>query len=247
MAKVNIEKVTESYIDDAVKVHVKAAEVPPREKLNINYKEADMLGDEVNLSNQEAYEESRGKLYDMTHNNTVPWRNWAFYIVLLSLLTVCFTFAKYASFASGDAQVAVAKFDVSVKATKQIAAATNIQITNPDGRAITDTTNVRDIEIILGNTGDNDTEKTVRFTVTNSSDVSVIITSVEWQSAPQHTYKFSTAKTAGTNNTPLDSSAFDVIKPGATNNSQYFDLTVYKAISDTDENVSLIITIEQVD
>lgn len=242
----NIESITEEYIDGAVKVHVKASEVPPRQNLNISFKDADMLGDEVTLSNQEAYEESHGKLYDMTHNNTVPWRNWAFYLILLSMLTVCFTFAKYASFASGDAQAAVASFNVSINATKQIADDTKITITNPDGKDITDTSNSNDIEIIMGETGDNDSEKTVRFTVTNSSDVSVIITSVEWQSDPQHTYKFSTAKTAGTENSQLDSSAFDVMKPG-TNNPQYFDLTVYKANSPTNENANLIITIEQVD
>ena len=243
--KSDAEIFTEEYIDGAVKVHVKASEVPPRDDFHISLSEASKIGDETVSSNQEAYEKSHGKLYDMTHNNTVPWRNWAFYLIILSLLTTCFTFAKYASFATANDSVAVAKFNVVVNATKSIAEDTKITITNPAGKDITDASNTADINIILDDK--NVTEKTVRFTVTNSSDVSVIITSVEWQSDPQHTYKFSTAKTAGTNNTPLDSSAFDAIKPGATNNSQYFDLTVYKANSNTDENATLIVTIEQVD
>jgi len=178
----NIESITEEYIDGAVKVHVKASEVPPRQNLNISFKDADMLGDEVTLSNQEAYEESHGKIYEMTHNNTVPWRNWAFYLILVSMLTVCFTFAKYASFASGDAQAAVAKFDVQVVGSS---AADNVTIGTAqsyDG----------DISVVFGESGDNDATKAVTFTVTNNSDVTIKIANVVWadKNAPTHTTRF---------------------------------------------------------
>ncbi len=241
----NIESITEEYIDGAVKVHVKASEVPPRQNLNISFADADKLGDEVTLSNQEAYEESHGKIYEMTHNNTVPWRNWAFYMILVSMLTVCFTFAKYASFASGDAQAAVASFNVSVNATKQIAEDTNITISTPAGKDITDTSNNTDIRIVMGD--DNDSEKTVRFTISSSSDVAVKVTSVRWESTPAHNYKLSTAKTVGSDRNTLSESDFDKIYADGTNNNQYFDLTVYKAESSIADNVNLVITIEQVD
>lgn len=223
----NIESLTDEYIDSAVKVHVKASDVPPRENLNISFADADKLGDEVTLSNQEAYEESHGKLYDMTHNNTVPWRNWAFYIILLSMLTVCFTFAKYASFASGDAQAAVAKFDIAVAG--DAAGATNVTIVDPVGN------NSGTVNITFNE--DNDGPQTITFRVTNNSDVTTHITSVECKltsDSGNHTV----TPTYDTGNIP----SVDNV-----NNYKDFTLTITKSDTSATASGTLTIKVEQVD
>lgn len=184
----NIESITQEYIDGAVKVHVKASEVPPRQNLNISFKDADMLGDEVTLSNQEAYEESHGKIYEMTHNNTVPWRNWAFYLILLSMLTVCFTFAKYASFASGDAQTAVASFNVSV-----IGSAASTATIGVDPTSITDPGDgTGNISVTFAADSPEAATATITFNVTNNSDVTVKVLNPNWSSPNNyHSVSFS--------------------------------------------------------
>jgi len=239
----NIESITEEYIDGAVKVHVKASEVPPRQNLNISFKDADMLGDEVTLSNQEAYEESHGKIYEMTHNNTVPWRNWAFYLILLSMLTVCFTFAKYASFASGDAQAAVAKFDVVVTGSASSDTIVTASVNNP-----TDST-PGDIDIIFTKDSPKGTTKTITFTVKNDSDVTTKITDVHFTSSLSHTYVLAPVNGYGTGSgTSLSGSNFNEIKAGKSAEftltfTRYADTTVDK--SDTDKE--LVIKVDQVD
>jgi hypothetical protein len=249
----NIESITEEYIDGAVKVHVKASEVPPRQNLNISFADADKLGDEVTLSNQEAYEESHGKIYEMTHNNTVPWRNWAFYMILVSMLTVCFTFAKYASFASGDAQAAVASFNVSV--TGSAAADTNVTATvdsNP--------TDSQDgsINIVFNEGSNGSSTATITFTITNNSDVTIKVASVTLSPTQtmRHSYRFiGPANNAGQNMQTLTTSDFAVSNDNgyisAGGQPKTFSLVVDKAenvTSDTkDENISMVIKVEQVD
>ena len=107
------DEMTRPYIDDAVDKQLKAADVPPRNKLDISFKDAGRTDDNKDYeSNQDAYEKNHGKLYEMTHSNTIPWKNYVVYIVLLSLLTCVFTFSKYMSNAGGVSTVAVAKFNV---------------------------------------------------------------------------------------------------------------------------------------
>ncbi len=232
--KSKAESITEEYIDSAVKVHVKASDVPPRESLNISFADADKLGDEVTLSNQEAYEESHGKIYEMTHNNTVPWRNWAFYLILLSMLTVCFTFAKYASFASGDAQAAVAKFDVVVTGS---ISANDIDVTVGDA-SITSVDDLGDSNTIKVKFDENDTgSQTITFTVTNHSDVTVRIANATWTpigSGDHHTVG-SPVYNSSANISPEDSGTVA--------------LTIEKYTIKTLDNDSgtLAITVEQVD
>ena len=112
--------ISDVYLNYAVKAQLKAADVPPRKQLDINFSDASKIGDEEQKSNQEAYEESRGKLYDMTHKNTIPWRNYIVYIVIISLLTTAFTFSKYMSGANGSGSAAVAKFYVTTSASDKL-------------------------------------------------------------------------------------------------------------------------------
>ena len=239
----NIESITEEYIDGAVKVHVKASEVPPRQNLNISFKDADMLGDEVTLSNQEAYEESHGKIYEMTHNNTVPWRNWAFYLILVSMLTVCFTFAKYASFASGDAQAAVAKFDIVVTGS----ASQETEVTVKDFVNPTDSSDGNITNIFKENTAAGATE-TITFEVANNSDVTTKITDVHFVNSPQHSYTLAPKNGYGTGsqtNGPLSAANFNDIPVGG---KSEFTLTFTKNATELVETgKTLSITIEQVD
>ncbi len=262
----NIESITEEYIDGAVKVHVKASEVPPRQNLNISFKDADMLGDEVTLSNQEAYEESHGKIYEMTHNNTVPWRNWAFYMILVSMLTVCFTFAKYASFASSDAETAaVASFNVSVTGSASSDAIVTASVNNSTGST------PGDINIIFTKDSPKGTTRTITFTVENKSDVVAKITDVHFLDGlvgdvtygdPVHEYWFTVGDTpSATNNGKTSLSASDFSNMSMTNGEAKFTLTFKKndaSLSEghmnasgyedeTNKYIQLVITVDQVD
>lgn len=117
------DEMTRPYIDDAVDRQLKAADVPPRNKLDINFKDAGRTDDNKDYeSNQDAYEENHGKLYEMTHKNTIPWKNYVVYFVLLSLLTTVFTFSKYMSGAnvSGEAVVAKFKYTISGKSNLNV-------------------------------------------------------------------------------------------------------------------------------
>ena len=234
-----IEHITDEYIDGAVKVHVKASEVPPRDDFHISLSEASKIGDETVSSNQEAYEKSHGKLYDMTHNNTVPWRNWAFYLIMLSLLTCCFTFAKYASFASGDAQAAVAKFDVVV---------TGSATSSPENVTVTPTSlsdpgnGTGNLSIVFEKASDPNVSETITFTVENNSEVTVQISSVAFNSALTHSYSLTGQK--GGSGTSLSSANFSPIDPG---DSTTFTLTVTKHTFSTSETgKTLIIQVDQV-
>ena len=51
----NIEHITDEYIDGAVKVHVKASEVPPRDDFHISLSDASKIGDDSFSSNKAAY------------------------------------------------------------------------------------------------------------------------------------------------------------------------------------------------
>ena len=109
------DEMTRPYIDDAVDKQLKAADVPPRNKLDISFKDAGRTDDNKDYeSNQDAYEKNHGKLYDMTHKNTIPWRNYVVYLVLLSMLTCVFTFSKYMSGSNGNSTATIARFNVVI-------------------------------------------------------------------------------------------------------------------------------------
>lgn len=70
----------------------------------------------VKKSNQDSYDEVHGSLYKMAHNNTIPWRNYLIYGILLTLLTCAFTFSKYASqLTSQEAKATVAGFGYTIQ------------------------------------------------------------------------------------------------------------------------------------
>lgn len=113
------DEMSKPYIDDAVDKQLKAADVPPRTKLDISFKDTPRLDDDKDYkSNQEAYEKNHGKLYEMTHNNTIPWKNYVVYFVLLSLLTTVFTFSRYMSFGNFSEEAKIASFAYTINATK---------------------------------------------------------------------------------------------------------------------------------
>ena len=154
------DEMTQPYIDDAVEKQIKAADVPPRNKLNISFENADRTDDNKEYkSNQEAYEKNHGKLYDMTHKNTIPWKNYVVYIVLLSLLTCVFTFSKYMSGTTGSSDAVVASFKVDVVGDS----ACNITASSPT------------IKLAGGYLGAGSSQEIV-FTAQNSSDVAVYLT-----------------------------------------------------------------------
>ena len=154
------DEMTQPYIDDAVEKQIKAANVPPRNKLNISFENADRTDDNKEYkSNQEAYEKNHGKLYDMTHNNTIPWKNYVVYIVLLSLLTCVFTFSKYMSSASYSGDATVAKFNIF----------TSAKIENDD-ISIDTNKNIKELKFT-----DSNQSKTLTLSIRNDSDVTANI------------------------------------------------------------------------
>lgn len=169
------DEMTKPYIDDAVEKQIEAADVPPRNKLNISFENAGRIDDNKEYkSNQEAYEKNHGKLYDMTHKNTIPWRNYVVYIVLLSMLTCVFTFSKYMSGTTGSGTAAVAKFEVI---TKGGLTTDNISV---DANSSTPNINL-DFE-------KNDTSKAFYIKVTSNSEVDVNITVSQENSSLEGTF-----------------------------------------------------------
>lgn len=163
------DEMTKPYIDDAVEKQIKAADVPPRNKLNISFENAGRIDDNKEYkSNQEAYEKNHGKLYDMTHKNTIPWKNYVVYIVLLSLLTCVFTFSKYMSGATGSGTATVAKFYVTTTASVN---ANDFNV-SPAG----------DTEVSTFSINDGDT-KPFKIKITSDSDVTVKVTAEQTNSS----------------------------------------------------------------
>lgn len=160
--KVVASNIADAYVDYAVKAQLKAADVPPRKALDIKFTDTSKIGDTKSKTNQEAYEKAHGKLYDMTHKNTVPWKNWVVYIVLISMLSCCFTFSKYMSEASGFSSATVAKFNVETRGgnTSQLANDINIE-----------TDGVNNCSSLIFDT--DDSKKTFFIKVTSDSDVAV--------------------------------------------------------------------------
>ena len=163
------DEMTKPYIDEAVEKQIKAADVPPRNKLNISFENADRTDDNKEYkSNQEAYEKNHGKLYDMTHNNTIPWKNYVVYLVLLSLLTTVFTFSKYLSGANGNTSASIAKFNV----------VTSYNLDDKDFE-VTPTETAKDLIFLEDEAG----PKSIPITVTSDSEVSVKVTVKQTNSA----------------------------------------------------------------
>lgn len=169
-------------------------------KVNINFSDASKIGEDIEKTNQQAYEESHGKLYDMTHKNTIPWRNWIFYIALISMLTCCFTFSKYVSSSSGSSSAVIARFEVdcahNITATITMDNKTYPKMDFAGG--------------IFATSGGNGNSKTATFTAKNSSDVDVYLT-WEISGAPSVTANLSRA-TIGSK----DASAEKLYLPAAT-------------------------------
>ena len=156
------DEMTRPYIDDAVDKQLKAADVPPRNKLDISFKDAGRTDDNKDYeSNQDAYEKNHGKLYEMTHNNTIPWKNYVVYLVLLSLLTTVFTFSKYMSGANSSSSASIAKFNV----------VTSYNLDDEDFE-VTSTGMTKDLIFLEDEAG----PKSIPITVTSDSEVSVKIT-----------------------------------------------------------------------
>ena len=187
------DEMTRPYIDDAVDKQLKAADVPPRNKLDISFKDAGRTDDNKDYeSNQDAYEKNHGKLYDMTHKNTIPWRNYVVYLVLLSLLTTVFTFSKYMSGANANSTSAVAKFNVvtskSLNNSDFVAESTTREIVFEDGET------TKDVYIKVTS----NSEVSVKATITNTNyrgsfyvnDESVNVAEIEKGDNKTCTFKF---------------------------------------------------------
>ena len=114
-------------------------------------------------TNQDSYDEVHGRLYKMTHENTIPWRNYIIYGLLLTMLTCAFTFSRYASQLTSTDSVTVAGFKYS--------------IVGESGTDVTVTESVLSKTLNAISFGETESEaKTYTFTVDNKSDVTILVT-----------------------------------------------------------------------
>ncbi|MBQ0015203.1 MAG: hypothetical protein KBS82_07800 [Oscillospiraceae bacterium] len=222
------DEMAKPYIDEAVEKQIKAADVPPRNKLDISFKDAGRTDDNKDYdSNQDAYEKNHGKLYDMTHNNTIPWKNYVVYLVLLSLLTTVFTFSKYLSGASGSSNVAVAKFDPQIVC---VGAGTDVTGVTISSDGLTSTALFASPQDI--------SSKEIIYKITNNSEVVV--------SANVTLSGTLSGATWSANPTTIDTIAIGesrdfsiTIKPNVTNNLILDEIT--------SQNLKVVVTVNQKD
>ncbi len=248
------DEMTRPYIDDAVDRQLKAADVPPRNKLDISFKDTGRTDDNKDYeSNQDAYEENHGKLYDMTHKNTVPWKNYIVYFVLLSLLTTVFTFSKYMSGAnlSGDAVVAKFGFTISGKELGK----NDVKIFEGNE----DNWNADDYELKDGHhVFEIEDKKVFKFTVNNYSDVTIDVIPSCASEKEDSKYSFSFFQDDKTTTSLLEyeqgsqaGKPYMRIAPVTDSENNYKDiyLLVDSTAVDTDtaENLVLDFYVEQVD
>lgn len=190
------------YTDYVVQRQIDAANVPPRQKLDISFSDASKIGDKKSGSNQEAYEKAHGKLYDMTHKNTIPWRNYVVYIVLLTMLTCCFTYSKYVSGATGSSSNAVvASFKVETVADSDL----EVEVSNNINNGTIKFDGIFDIS-----------EKTYAITAKNYSEVGVWLT---WSCTSNNNKNCTATLTSETSDEKGDASTTQLYLSAATANA----------------------------
>ena len=224
------DEMTQPYIDDAVEKQIKAADVPPRNKLNISFENTDRTDDNKEYkSNQEAYEKNHGKLYDMTHKNTIPWKNYVVYFVLLSLLTTVFTFSKYMSGGNFSGEAIIAKFDYVISGN---------ELSKSDVKIIEN-----NIQKIKDETYEVEDAKVFEFTVKNTSDVTIDVkptcTSITGSNLKFDYLFYSDPDTAN----QISKARIESNKTGKI----YLKVDVSKASTEVTEKFYLVFDVEQVD
>lgn len=78
------------------------------ESFDFNKKRRAELEDRV-VHLEDVYDQEKKK-----SKNTIPWRNYLVYLMIITSLSCCVTFSKYIATASGDGSGTVAKFDVDL-------------------------------------------------------------------------------------------------------------------------------------
>lgn len=115
--KKSIEDNKNELIDEITET-VEREDSPSEDSLGINFAKDGINKPSMKVeSNQDSYDATHGKLYKMTHENTIPWRNYLIYGIILTMLSCCICFAKYITDFSGDNRVTVANFSYSINAT----------------------------------------------------------------------------------------------------------------------------------
>ncbi len=78
------------------------------ESFDFNKKRRAELEDRV-VHLEDVYEQEKKK-----SKNTIPWRNYLVYLMIITSLSCCVTFSKYIATANGGSQGTIAKFDVEL-------------------------------------------------------------------------------------------------------------------------------------
>ena len=112
--KKSIEDNKKELIDEITEI-VEREDSPSEDSLGISFAKDGINKPAMKVeSNQDSYDATHGSLYKMTHENTIPWRNYLIYGIILTMLSCCICFAKYINAFSGANQARVANFSYSI-------------------------------------------------------------------------------------------------------------------------------------
>ena len=112
--KKSIEDNKKELIDEITEI-VEREDSPSEDSLGISFAKDGINKPAMKVeSNQDSYNETHGKVYKMTHENTIPWRNYLIYGIILTMLSCCVCFAKYISFFSTNTSATVASFSYKI-------------------------------------------------------------------------------------------------------------------------------------
>lgn len=198
------------------------------ENFDFNKKRRAELEDRV-VHLEDVYEQEQKK-----SKNTIPWRNYLVYLMIITSLSCCVTFSKYITEVSGGGSGTVAKFDVQLNLMNQngtvAQAYTNTTVDYSSGGTV--------VRHFFKSKGESGSEW---LQVVNNSDVTVKVTfncSLVDGGAAIHPIKFF-SDSAGTKEI-----TYVNIAPGGRSNIYVFFYTAEKSAT---ERIKIDMNVEQVD
>lgn len=194
------------------------------ENFDFNKKRRAELEDQV-VHLEDVYEQEKKKT-----RNTIPWRNYLVYLVIITSLSCCVTFSKYITEVSGGSSGTIAKFGVEVQIADDSGVYTNIE------SAKTARFSFPAIDLDPVNS-----VKSYPIKVKNTSDVTVRLY-VSMDALEHHVFKLGNTATA-----PETSLSYIEIPANYTSDQPVGYFFFYVADSTVSDTVNFDIIIEQVD
>ena len=191
------------------------------ENFDFNKKRRAELEDRV-VHLEDVYDQEKKK-----SKNTIPWRNYLVYLMIITSLSCCVTFSKYIATANGGSQGTIAKFDVKLGVTADNGSFVDIESAK--------TSRFDFGEVVL----DPITNcKMYPLTIENGSEVTI---KVRFETSTLQYHKFKFGDTSGG---PNDNLSYITV-PARTTKTAY--LYFYSAEETISESLTLDMIVEQVD